>query len=126
MTNFVANISKAAETRTVSVNGVATLVTDFNVAENYMQAGERKTQFYRISLWREPGAKLAKYLTLGRPIQLEGRVRARAYIDKNGQPQAQMEMANPRITFITANKTNDVDQAVEVTDLPFEAEDAEA
>ena len=121
MTSFVGNISKAAETRTVNVGGVATLVTDFNVAENYQaRNGERQTQFYRVSMWREPGAKLAKYLTLGRPIQIEGRVKARAYIDKNGQPQAQLEMSNPRITFITANPTAEVDDAVELTETPFE------
>lgn len=114
MTTFVANISKAAATRTVSVGGVPTLVTDFNVAENYSSRnGERQTQFYKVTLWRESGAKMAQYLTLGRPIQLEGRVRGRAYIDKNGQPQCSLEMANPRITFITANPTQDVDAVIE-------------
>ena len=124
MTTFVGNISKAAETRTVNVGGVPTLVTDFNVAENYQSGkGERATQFYRVSLWREAGAKLAKYLTLGRPIQLEGRVRGRAYIDKNGVAQCQLEMSNPRITFITANPTQDVDaviEAPEAAEIPEE------
>lgn len=121
MTTFVANIAKAAETRTVSVAGVPTLVTDFSVAENYAGAnGERKTQFYRISLWREPGAKMAQYLTLGRPVQIEGRVRGRAYIDKNGQPACALEMSNPLVTFITANP-----KAKQPDDVPFEAEAAE-
>ena len=121
MTTFVGNISKQAETRTVNVGGVPTLVTDFNVAENYRGAnGERQTQFYRVSLWRDAGAKLAKYLTLGRPIQVEGRVKGRAYIDKNGQAACQLEMSNPRITFITANPTGDV----EAVEEPEEATDA--
>ena len=122
MTIFTGNISKAAETRTVNVGGVPTLVTDFNVAENYQSRnGERQTQFYRISLWRETGAKLAQYLTLGRSITLTGRVRGRAYLDKNGQPQCQLEMSNPQITFNTANPTQDVDAAVE--DTPFVPEE---
>jgi len=119
MTTFVGNISKAAETKTVMVGGVPTLVTDFNVAENYNNSrGERTTQFYRISLWRDAGAKLAKYLTLGRPVQVEGRVRGRAYLDKNGQPQCQLELSNPRITFITANPTQDVDAVTEAPAAP--------
>lgn len=122
MTNFVGNISKAAQTRTVMVGGVPTLVTDFNIAENYMVNGERHVQYYRISLWRERGAKLAQYLTLGRPISVEGRVRARAYIDKNGVAQAQLEMANPQIQFITANPTNDVDQATELPEVDGDAQ----
>lgn len=119
MTSFVGNISKAAETKTVNVGGVPTLVTDFNVAENYQGSnGERQTQFYRVSLWRDRGAKLAQYLTVGRPIQIEGRVRGRAYIDKNGKPQCQLEIPNPRITFITANPTADVDAAEIPEEIP--------
>ena len=115
MTNFVGNISKAAETRTVNVGGVPTLVTDFNIAENYQGSdGTRKTQFYRVTLWRERGARLAQYLTLGRPVSVTGRVRGRAYIDKNGQAQCQLELANPTIQFITANPTQDVDAVTEV------------
>ena len=129
MTSFVGNISKAAVTRTVKVSGVDTLVTDFNVAENYTSAnGERKTQFYRISIWRDRGAKMAQYLTLGRPIKIDGRVRGRAYIDKNGQPQCQLEMANPQIQFVTANlpaAAADVPADVAEEDgLPFETEEA--
>lgn len=125
MTIFTGNISKAAETRTVMVGGTPTLVTDFNIAENYQgRDGERHTQFYRVSLWRDKGAKLAKYLTLGRSITLQGRVKARAYIDKNGVAQAQLEMSNPSITFNTANPAEV--GAVEVPDgeeLPFAAEE---
>ena len=122
MTIFTANISKAAETNTVMVGGTPTLVTNFNVAENYQgRDGERHTQFYRVSLWRDKGAKLAKYLTLGRSITLQGRVKARAYLDKEGKPQCQLEMSNPAITFNTANPS-EVDAIVETAteeELPF-------
>ena len=117
MTIFTGNISKAAETKTVNVGGVATLVTNFNVAENYTTAsGEKATQFYRISLWRDRGAKLEQYLTVGRSITLTGRVRGRAYIDKNGQPQCQLEMSNPQITFNTANPTQEVEQPAAISE----------
>lgn len=113
MTTFVGNISKAAETRTVDVNGAKVLVTDFNIAENYPGSdGTQKVQFYRVSLWRDRGAKLAQYLTKGRPVQITGRVRARAYMDKNGQPACQMEIANPQITFVTGNPTADGEEFV--------------
>lgn len=121
MTIFTGNISKAAETRTVNVGGVPTLVTDFNVAENYQGSnGERQTQFYRISLWRERGAKLAQYLTMGRSITVTGRVRGRAYLTKDGKPACQLEMANPQITFNTANPTQDVDAEAVFAGEPVE------
>lgn len=121
MTNIIGNISKAAETRQVNVGGVPTFVTDFNIAENYSGAnGERKTQFYRVTLWRDAGTKLAQYLTLGRPLGLEGRVKATAYIDKNGEAQAQLVMTNPHIKFITANPKEGVQVAEELPFVPEE------
>lgn len=112
MTIVIGNISKAAETRMVQVGEkkTPTLVTDFNLAENYQGAnGERETQFYRVSLWRDRGANMAQYLTLGRPIVVEGRVRGRAYLTKDGKPACQLEIANPKITFVTANPTQAAD-----------------
>jgi len=123
MTNIIGNISKGAETRTVEVGGIATLVTDFNLAENYTdRRGNKHTQFYRVSLWREPGAKLAQYLYAGRPVVVEGRVKARAYIDKDGKPQSQLELSNPRITFVTANNKGEIEAPAE-DEVPFEGEE---
>ena len=133
MTIFSGNISKAADTRTVSVGGRPTFVTDFNIAENYSDgSGTRQTQFYRVSLWRDAGTKLAKYLTLGRPVQLEGRVKGRGYLTQAIVDQikagadwrtlkipCQLEMSNPRVTFLTANPTTEVDDGAAVeAELP--------
>ena len=130
MTIFTGNISKAAETRTVNVGGVPTLVTDFNIAENYRgRDGSQNTQFYRISMWREKGAKLKQYLSQGRSITLTGRVRGRGYLTQEVVDQikagadwkrikipCQLEMADPQITFNTANPTQDVEAETEVFD----------
>jgi single-stranded DNA-binding protein len=112
MTTFVGNISKAAETR--YVDSLKTTVTDFNVAENYQgRNGKRYTQFYRVSIWDKRGANLEKYLTLGRPIQISGRVKAgKPYQDKAGNWVAGLEIANPQVTFITGNP-GEVDAAAE-------------
>ena len=132
MTIFTGNISQPAATRTVNVGGVPVLVTDFSVAENYQgHDGQKHTQFYRISIWRDKGAKLAKYLTKGRPITVQGRVKARAYINKDGVAACQLEMSNPQITFVTGNPEADdtAPAAPVVTDdmeMPFtEAVEAE-
>lgn len=104
MTTFVGNISKAAATR--YVEALKTTVTDFNVAENYQgRNGKRYTQFYKVSIWDKRGANLEKYLTLGRPVQISGRVKdAKPYQDKDGNwVSGGLTIANPQITFITGN-----------------------
>lgn len=95
MTTIMGNISRAAETRTVKVKGVDTLVTDFNIAENRGFGENQKTVYWRVTIWRDRGAKLAPHLTLGRPVYLEGDAEASAYINKEGKAVAQMEMSNP-------------------------------
>ena len=95
MTTIIANISKEASTRTVNVGGVPTLVTDFNVAENKGFGENQKTKFYRVTIWRDRGAKLAPHLTVGRPIYIVGDVDASAYINKEGKAVAQLEITNP-------------------------------
>ena len=120
MTCFVANICNDATTRTVKVGGVDTLVTDFNVARNYQGGdGQRHTKFYRISIWRDRGAKLAKWLKKGRPVFLTGEVDARAYIDANGEAKPQLQMTNPQVQFITSGSEK---PATEVVDVPDDAE----
>lgn len=139
MTIYTGNISKAADTRTVNVGGTPTLVTDFNIAENYQGGdGQRHTQFYRISLWRDKGAKLKKYLALGRSVTVQGRVKGRGYLTQEIVDQikagadwrkltipCQLEMANPQITFNTANPTEVEEAVAGPEDLPFEPADAE-
>jgi single-strand DNA-binding protein len=106
MTNFVGNITKDAVTRKVDVAGVPNLVTDFSVAENYRKGdGTQGTQYYRISIWGPRGAKLMEYLKKGRAVAVTGRVKTRAYMDKNGNPAAQLEMSNPTIQLIGKNST---------------------
>lgn len=112
MTTFVGNISIAAKTRYVEAQ--KTTVTDFSVAENYQgRNGKKYTQFYRVSIWDKRGANLEKYLTVGRPIQISGRVKAgKPYQDKAGNWVAGLEIANPQITFVTGNPT-DAEEAPE-------------
>ena len=137
MTIFSGNISQSAETKTVSVGGVPTLVTNFNIAENYMEGSEQKTQFYRVALWREKGAKLAQYLSKGRSIGLEGRVKGRGYLTQEIVDQikagadwkkikipCQLELSNPQVTFHTANPTGEVEAVTEapMTEIPEDNE----
>ena len=118
MTTFVGNISKAGATRYVET--LKTTVTDFNVAENYQgRNGKKYTQYYRVSIWDKRGANLEKYLTLGRPIQITGRVKAsKPYQDKEGNWVSGLEIANPQITFITANGSTEEVEAAAAPEAP--------
>lgn len=134
MTIFTGNTCNAAETKTVNVGGVPTLVTNFNIAENYAgYNGETATQYYRVNLWRDKGAKIAQYIgDKSRNLTVQGRVKGRGYLTQEIVDQikagadwrklkipCQLELTNPQITFNDANP-NKVTEAMEAPkDLPF-------
>jgi single-stranded DNA-binding protein len=131
MTIIMGNISQAATTKTRNVNGIPTLVTEFSVAENRGFGDTESTEYWKITLWRERGAKLAPHLTVGRPIYIEGHAKCSGYISKTrdengnltvnvnakGEPivKAQLEISNPP-TVKLIGKKQQADGAEEVFD----------
>ena len=96
----IGRITKDAETRTVQVGGVATLVTDFTVAANEGYGDNQTTDYFRVTIWRERGAKMAPGLKKGRILAVKGSVTARGWTDKENKAQAQLEIRNPQVQFI--------------------------
>jgi len=82
---LVGNLGKDAETR-FTPQGTAR--TTFSVATTRrwkdQQTGEWKeeTDWHNIVLWRQEN--LANYLTKGKQVYIEGRIRTRSYDDKDG------------------------------------------
>ena len=111
-TFIIGHVTRDAETRTVKVSGIDTLVTDFTVAANEGYGDNQKTAYYRVSIWRDRGAKMAPHLVKGRAVAVTGITSARAWKDNDGNARAQLEMQNPTVEFI-GKKPGEPD------DLPF-------
>lgn len=111
-TTIIGHVTKDAETRTVKVGGIDTLVTDFTVAANEGFGENQKTAYFRITIWRERGAKMAPHLVKGRAVAATGIVSARPWKDTEGNARAQLELNNASVEFI-GKKPGEPD------DLPF-------
>ena len=77
-------------------------VVNFSVAVNdsyKAKNGERVTQteFFDCSYWI--GTGIAQYLTKGSIVELSGRVRARAWVDGEGQAKAGLNFHTSKITL---------------------------
>lgn len=106
------NLTRNAQTRTVNVKGVPTLVTDFTVAVNEGYGDSQRTQYIKCSIWRDRGAKIAQYLTEKRAVVIRGSISASAWIDQEGKPRYQLEMSNPSVELIGKNgETTPTDEA---------------
>ena len=122
MTNFMAigHITRDAQTRTVNIGNVPTLVTDFTLAVNdgYDSAtgNSRYTNFYKVTIWRDRGAKLAPHLKKGRCVTVKGVPSATAWINNDGKAMPQLEIKDAQVE-LEGKKPGDPDE------LPFDAEE---
>jgi single-strand DNA-binding protein len=115
-----------------------TPVCSFTVATNEKRkdrAGEMQdvTTWFRVTLWGRQAETASQYLTKGRPVYIEGRLRLDEYTDKDGNKRQSLEVNASDIHFIggraeehpvNTTKNSTIDQPsreVELSDddIPF-------
>ena len=80
-------------------------VTSFSVASNYRyttNAGEQReeTEWFNVSVWGKLGETCNQYLTKGRQVYLEGRLRSRSYEGRDGQTRFVNEINVTDVQFL--------------------------
>lgn len=65
-------------------------------------AGQRqeRTIWFRVSVWGKQAEACNQYLAKGRMVLIEGKVSARGYADKGGQPAASLELRASNVRFL--------------------------
>jgi single-strand DNA-binding protein len=58
------------------------------------------TTWFRITLWGKQAEAASKYLTKGRPVYIEGRLRVEEYTDKDGKNRQSLEVQATDMQFI--------------------------
>ena len=80
-------------------------VTSFSVASNrrYRTAeGEQReeTEWFNVSAFGRLSEICNQYLTRGRQVYVEGRLRGRSYADRDGQPRYSLEITANDVQFL--------------------------
>ena len=91
---LVGNLGRDAEMRSTP-QGKAVL--EFNVACNdrYTDntgAQQERTQWFRVSLWGRQAETLKQYLLKGKQVLVDGRLRAREYVDREGKTRTSLDV----------------------------------
>lgn len=109
-----------------------TPVCSFTVATNEKRkdrAGEAQdfTTWFRVTLWGRQAETASQYLTKGRPVYIEGRLRLEEWTDRDGKQRYTLEVHATDMQFIgggrtdeapyTGGKTASTDQAPAEADL---------
>lgn len=123
MTNFMinGNVSRAAKTRMATTpSGQQTLVTDFNVAVNDGSGDSEITTFYKVTLWGQRGANIAKYLTVGKEVNVQGIPgQEKPWVGEDGQMRAGALTIRRALVQLKGKKTT-AEAEEESDEVPFE------
>ena len=98
-------------------------VCSFTIAVNRRHEdknGERPTDFFRISAWRQLGDSCGRFLAKGRKVAVVGELQARQYDAKDGSARMsldvqadEVEFLSPRTNSESASGQNDDTQGME-------------
>ena len=75
-------------------------VTTFTVAVNERYGDSASTTWFRVTCWRQLAETTNQYLSKGRQVLIVGRIQARAYRDRNGEPAVSLDLTADKVQFL--------------------------
>jgi single-strand DNA-binding protein len=89
-----------------------TPVCNFSIATNERRkdkTGEMQdhTTWFRVVLWGRQAETASQYLTKGRPIYIEGRLRVEEWTDRDGKPRQTLEVHATDMQFIGGGRADE-------------------
>ena len=90
-----------------------TPVCSFSLATNERRkdrnTGENNdiTTWFRVTLWGRQAETASQYLTRGRPVYIEGRLRVEEWTDRDGKPRHTLEVHATDMQFIGGGGRSD-------------------
>ena len=121
---LIGNVGSDPEMR-YTPNGKA--VTSFRMATNYRYVGsdgERReeTEWFRVSVWGKQAESCNQFLSKGRRVYVEGRLRSQNWEGQDGQMRTSLEVSANRVIFLdrAAPASLAEEGELEPEDLPFD------
>jgi len=121
---LIGNVGSDPEMR-YTPNGKA--VTSFRMATNYRYAGSdgeqrEETEWFRVSVWGRQAESCNQFLSKGKRIYVEGRLRSRSWEGQDGQMRTSLEVSANRVIFLdrVAPASLPEEGELEPQDLPFD------
>ncbi len=88
-------------------------------SEAYVKNGERieQTEWHRVELWDKLADLCERYLTKGRTVYVEGKIRTNTYQDKDGVTRYDKRIRATNLTFIGGKGDDDNSSGDTATDM---------
>lgn len=89
-----------------TTNGTATCNITVAVDRMPDQNGQRTADFISVVTWNRQAENIAKYLTKGRLVAVEGRIQTRNYEDKDGKRVYVTEVVASNVQFLESKSSS--------------------
>jgi single-strand DNA-binding protein len=109
---LIGNLATDVELRDV---GEERQVANFLLAVN--RPGKEEADFVRISTWNKQAETCARYLTKGKRVAVDGRLRSSSWEDADGNKRNAIEVVANSVQFLSPPPGKEEASA----DIPFEA-----
>jgi single-strand DNA-binding protein len=111
---LVGNLGRDPELR---YTAQGTPVCSFTLATNEKRkdkAGETQdvTTWFRVTLWGRQAETASQYLTKGRPVYIEGRLRLEEWTDRDGKARYTLEVHATDMQFIGGTRADETNVSV--------------
>lgn len=104
---LIGNLTRDPETSDTS-SGVRVCRFAIAVNRSYANAdGNRETDFFNITVWRQLADNCSKYLKKGSKVAVVGQLQNRSYEDKDGIKRSVTDIVANEIEFLTPKNASD-------------------
>lgn len=103
-------------------SGIA--VANFTLAVNrrFAKEGDQQADFIQCVVWNKVAENVAKYLTKGSQVAIEGRIQTSSYEDKDGVKRYKTEVVAENVEFLNTKKKEETNEAMEAAQDTFQGE----
>ena len=104
---LIGNLTRDPEL-TTTPSGVSVCRFAIAVNRNYTSAdGERQTDFFNITAWRDLGERVAQYQKKGSKVAVTGSIQIRNYEDNQGVKRTAVDIIAQDVEFLTPKGANE-------------------
>lgn len=82
-------------------------VCNFSLATTDKQGGEKKTNWFKVTLWRNQAENASKYLTKGSQVYIEGTLGTEDWTDRDGKDRYTLTVNASDMKFIGSKGEQD-------------------
>ena len=117
---LIGRLSRDPELRHTT-SGMAVCQINVAISRPVTQGSEPQTDFINVVVWNKQAENVARYLSKGRQIAIEGRIQTRNYDNSEGKRTYVTEVIASNVEFLGSANDNRVNATNNVEENPFDS-----